>query len=611
MMKRIIICILVLFAINSAGFALDLAINIETDKSVYYVGDEVKWSVSVTSNGNDHDGFRVIAFHLDDSQGEILNQAYTCSINSQEEFVDSDFTVEKHFEVYTPGVLYDSSPRLRDIGVFQVDDDMNYRVGQDAGTYHVAKGSYVITQLGIHTLTLSPYGDGGFQYWDNYTIRNFISISTNPVKVFNVLPPDMVELDGSGSLENPYIIDSLSDFYSFAVNDKYWPAGVFTKLACDIDLSSGSAFSTAVVAPSVSAGGIWSGIAYQGIFDGCGHTISNISIDTAGAANCYLGLFGKLGTGAEVKNLNVISCNISGSDDSDFLGGICGKNSGGTITNCQTSVALSSGLNSFGLGGICGENEFGVISKCNSTGSMDGDGYVGGLCGYNNNGTIADCYSTCTVIGEDTIGGLCGENYLGTIRNSYAAGEIDGYYYLGGLCGYNARGTIANSFSTAPVGILDGYYANGGLCGYNYYGTVAKSYSSGSVYQGSDYLGGLLAVSYKGDISDSFWDSQTSGLTFSDGGVELTTSEMQDSNSFLAANWDFNAETDNGTDDFWHMPYNATGYPMLYWQKDIPGDTAGKYGVDMYDAANLAESWLDGTGFADLETLAANWLAGK
>ena len=44
-------------------------------------------------------------------------------------------------------------------------------------------------------------------------------------------------------------------------------------------------------------------------------------------------------------------------------------------------------------------------------------------------------------------------------------------------------------------------------------------------------IGGLVGQNdyYRGIITSSIWDMETSGLTFSDGGFGLTTAEMMDS----------------------------------------------------------------------------------
>jgi hypothetical protein len=65
------------------------------------------------------------------------------------------------------------------------------------------------------------------------------------------------------------------------------------------------------------------------------------------------------------------------------------------------------------------------------------------------------------------------------------------------------------------------------------------------------------------NITNSFWDINSSGVTTSAGGtgaVGKTTSEMMDPSTFLAAGWDFNAS--GGT---WKMTAGQT-YPRLAWE---------------------------------------------
>ena len=58
--------------------------------------------------------------------------------------------------------------------------------------------------------------------------------------------------------------------------------------------------------------------AFTRLFDGNGHTISHLTITGVN----YLGLFGQLASGAEVRDLGVVDVNVSGSGDS--VGGLVG-----------------------------------------------------------------------------------------------------------------------------------------------------------------------------------------------------------------------------------------------------------------------------------------------
>ena len=392
-------------------------------------------------------------------------------------------------------------------------------------------------------------------------------------------------LPGDGLSESTaYLIEDLTDFDVFADQANaatYWSSGVYTKLACDINLA-GRPYTTAVIAPDTNSySNGFQGISFTGIFDGNGHIIGNLTIDTVGADNNHLGLFGKIaGSGTQVKSLSVENINITGGTYSDSIGGLCGYNDNGTITNCCSTGLLNGGNGSWLLGSLCGCNYYGAITNCYAAGPVtggDGSNYLGGLCGYNDNGTITNCYAAGSVTGGDyayDLGGLCGGNYYGTITNCYADGSVTGgddSYDIGGLCGYNEEGAIANCYAAGPVTGGNGSWLLGGLCGYNYQAT----------------------------ITDCFWDVETSGIGNEGddnyGATGKTTEQMQTESTFTDANWDFSVVP------LWRMPFQAAGYPILGWQRDIPGDFMGGYGVDMVDFAILSNAWLSN------DTPTADW----
>ncbi len=51
------------------------------------------------------------------------------------------------------------------------------------------------------------------------------------------------------------------------------------------------------------------------------------------------------------------------------------------------------------------------------------------------------------------------------------------------------------------------------------------------------------------------------------GGTGLTTAQMQDIATYLAAGWDFAGETANGVEDVWTMSDDGPGYPKLAWEE--------------------------------------------
>jgi len=447
---------------------------------------------------------------------------------------------------------------------------------------------------------------------------------------------------GDGTEATPFQIADVVDLLAMRDNTSNYDKN-FIQTA-DISLAtagplSGGAFDCAVIARSTD-GTNFNGVAFEGVYDGNGFTVSDLSIDATTSRYDYLGLFGKLLNGT-IKNLNLVNFWLDGEYIS-HVGGVVGYNDGGTIRNCHSSVSMHAGLNSGDIGAIAGQNwDRGRIEKCSSSGSLSGTiDTVGGIAGSSDlYSVISDCNSTCSITGNLYLGGLVGVNSSGSeILNSYSTGNVTGsslYYYVGGLAGDNdslisacyATGTVTgrrhvgglvgrNYFDGIIVncyatGRVDGVENVGGLVGINediYEGVISNCYAAGDV-SGTTAVGGLCG--YNPDnhqanpapiIVNCFWNTsvQTHGVSVGIGiNNELilnvlgrTTSQMQTQSTFTDYGWDFAQEAVNGTENIWHMPFGTVGFPMLWWQRDIPGDWVGKYGVGMEDFGLFANCWM-------------------
>ncbi len=189
-------------------------------------------------------------------------------------------------------------------------------------------------------------------------------------------------------------------------------------------------------------------------------------------------------------------------------------------------------------------DEGGIIKNVGVVnGTVTGYNVVGSLVGGKDGGTVINCCSTGSVTGHANIGSLVGRNYKGNISNSYTIGSVAGNTFVGGLAGYNSYGgTIMNSYSTCSVT-----------------GIVATQHPI-------ENIGGLVGDNY-GAVSSSFWDTETSGQSTSDGGTGKNTTEMQDITTFSDAEWNIIAVALNETNPAytWNIVNNFT-YPFLGWQ---------------------------------------------
>jgi filamentous hemagglutinin family protein len=152
------------------------------------------------------------------------------------------------------------------------------------------------------------------------------------------------------------------------------------------------------------------------------------------------------------------------------------------------------------------------------TGSLDGQGFIidgltinrddqdyvglfGGTLGASLTGIALE---NVDIVGSIYVGGLAGYN-AGSIEQSFISGSVTGSTYVGGLVGGN-DGSIQQSYATAAVTGTDQV---GGLVGVTS-GTLTTSYATGNV-QGATLTGGLVGNFYAGAISQSYWDSVTTG----------------------------------------------------------------------------------------------------
>jgi hypothetical protein len=192
----------------------------------------------------------------------------------------------------------------------------------------------------------------------------------------------------------------------------------------------------------------------------------------------------------------------------------------------------------WGVGGLVGWNEHGTVSNCYCSGEITGDEVIGGLLG-NNCGPVDNSSFTGSVIGNGTVGGLAGFSYV-FAGDCHSGGSVTGRELVGGLVGLNG-GAVSNSYSTSMV-------------------------------TGNEYVGGLVGrnsfIRVEDTVSNSFWDTETSGQGASDGGTGKTTVQMKNIATFTGAGWNIIAVADinmRETAYVWNIVDGET-YPFLSWQ---------------------------------------------
>ena len=157
---------------------------------------------------------------------------------------------------------------------------------------------------------------------------------------------------------------------------------------------------------------------YSGIFDGQNHTISGLYFNQEDSYD--VGLFGR--NNGKIANAGILDSYFYGTSK---VGGVCGNNYTGTISNCYNTGSVS-GIGT--AGGVSGYNYTGSITNCYNTGSVSGTGVnVGGVIGRNeSNASITNCYYDSTIYTGNAIGANDGttEKVEGKTTEQFKTGEV-------------------------------------------------------------------------------------------------------------------------------------------------------------------------------------------
>lgn len=211
--------------------------------------------------------------------------------------------------------------------------------------------------------------------------------------------------------------------------------------------------------------------AFTGTFDGDGHTIVGLQAEG--------GIFGQLGSGAVVKNINIASSVFTGNNIGDSVGAVAAENNGGSISGISgygNTIKGSGGS----IGGLVGKN-YGGISNSNdhSTVIAGADTVAGGIAGVNGTkagigGTIDNVQSNSAV----TTGGLTENQYADNLGGIVGKNELSlNTYNINNVSAHGVTGKTGNTKTS------------GGIVGTNE-GIISNAYNE-SIIHGSENIGGV------------------------------------------------------------------------------------------------------------------------
>lgn len=245
---------------------------------------------------------------------------------------------------------------------------------------------------------------------------------------------------GSGTNEDPYKIFSIEDLEKVASDAEGLTA--FYSLQNDLDLSSKYSKDLLSFVPlSWQTGSLK---AFNGYFNGNGHTIKNLYIKETKES---VGLFGQLGEEGTVANLVLENPEVS--TTGQRLGAVVGYNKGSIVNVSVIGGKVESLVPEGGqakAGGLVGDMyESGSILRCVSKTTVVALGNnVGGISGSADASTgktkaleIKNCYSLSDVqtMGKYA-GGIVGYARCVEIENCYTLGTVEGGEGVGGIVGF-------------------------------------------------------------------------------------------------------------------------------------------------------------------------------
>jgi hypothetical protein len=327
---------------------------------------------------------------------------------------------------------------------------------------------------------------------------------------------------GTGEPNDPYLIYTAGQMNTIGAEPNDWDRHF--KLMADIDLKDFGDSSFNLIGSD--------SYPFKGLFDGDGHTISNLTYTVTGDEEpaeddviMHFGLFRHIDDpNAVIKDLSLLNPDILPASTCQkrlfYVGALAGSLGSGSIRNCSIEGGQVQGERL--VGGLAGWNK-GTISDCYTTCTvgqaeqrllppiieqLDRRESFGGLVGYNSYGEISNCHATGKVFGEWSIGGLVGETY-GVISNSRSSGDVSGDTSVGGLVGWSGRKSrLSQCYATGHV---SGRSNLGGLVGSSSKEcNIDTCYATGSV-SAEDNAGGLVGW-HEGDISSCY----ATGLVLAD-----------------------------------------------------------------------------------------------
>ena len=350
-----------------------------------------------------------------------------------------------------------------------IDLESNYWDGKDAST--------AVSNLTAPT-TVGITG-GTFDINVSEYVASGSTVVENADGSFSIVEgeQDPAGLSGTGTEEDPYLIEDLDDLKWFRddVNNGNSYDGLYVKVtASEIQLDG----EWTPIGNGSRSGKTYTGNTFNGTFNGNGCTIIGLTI-TSADSSAAVGLFGVV-NGGTVQNIafESVSINTGSKNAGSAIGLMVNGATADSITVISGTVIAPDGV-----GGVVGRMTVsGTISNCSNNASVEatGSGGAGGIVGkayYTEAGkimTISNCTNTATVKSAYAAGGIVALS-AADVNNCSNSGAITATTEAGGIIGEQVnRGIISGNTNTADI--IATVTTAGGIVGWVRYQTSTSDY---------------------------------------------------------------------------------------------------------------------------------------
>ena len=309
-------------------------------------------------------------------------------------------------------------------------------LGEDLSSLFTVRNSYNLNGEVRPSFTIQDILPAG-----NITLQTIYNGEVLDRDIVYVSSLDSLWSGGSGSVDDPYLITSVSDFKKIFTSEDYM--GLHYRLIRDLDFSSEGDWNSGVLSNYQS---------FMGSFDGGGHSISGLSGNTN--LPC---LFYRL-DGATIRNLifKDIQLDMVESGWGNLLSIMAYDSVFENIMIMKSVQIIGNASYAGGIVGTAYDSSFlHVANYADIETGYDYNGKASGIVNEAYGSQFRECYNYGNIIATNSVvGGIVG--YLGTSRSTFNIGSLKDVYnygYIstnlvgGGIVGRGDSSLIENSYN--------------------------------------------------------------------------------------------------------------------------------------------------------------------